>query len=276
MMIATLLAVMLSANDPIQALVTAARDALVKAGFERKTDDAGSVWFTGGSGESTVVLLHGANDQAGTWAAVAPALSKQQRLIMPDLAGHGESEPRTGDIPLSLVVKRLHGILEREGTGRVTLVGNSMGGWVAMLYAFEHPDRVERLVLENASGMAWNLTGVPLFPKNREEMRAAMRAVNGPDDKTPDAILDALVAKKDQPMGRVREIFESLVDTRLEKLDMPVTLIWGRHDGLLSIDYAKALQARIKGSKLVIIEDAGHIPHRQQPQKFIECLKATF
>jgi pimeloyl-ACP methyl ester carboxylesterase len=274
-MIAALLAVMLSANDPLQALVTAAREVLTKAGFEKKAE-ADSVYFTGGKGEKTIVLLHGVNDHAGTWAAVAPSLAKEYRLIIPDLAGHGESEPKTAEIPLSLIVSRLHAIIEKEAPGKVTLVGNSMGGWVSMLYAFEHRDRVERLVLEDASGMAWNLTGVPLFPKNRDEMRAAMKAVNGPEDKTPDEILDALLAKKDQPMGRVREIFESLVDTRLEKLDMPVTLIWGRNDGLLSLDYAKALHGRIKGSKLVIIEDAGHIPHRQQPQKFIECLKATF
>jgi pimeloyl-ACP methyl ester carboxylesterase len=275
-MIVALLAIMLSANDPLQALQKLGRDALTKAGLEKKSDSNGSVYWTGGKGEKTLVLVHGVNDQAGTWAAVAPQLAKSFRLLIPDLAGHGESEPKTGELPLSMIVARVHAIIEKEATGKVVLAGNSMGGWVSMLYTFEHPDRVERLILEDSSGMAWPLPKVPLLPKNREEMRVALRAVNGAEDKTPDDVIDAMLARKEVPMARVREVFESLVDARLASLDIPVTLIWGRNDGLLSLEYAMALSERIKNSKLEVIDGAAHIPHRQQPQKFIACLKATF
>src|SRR6185436_6020285 len=73
-----------------------------------------------GKGEP-IVLLHGANDQAGTWFAVAPTLAKTHRVIVPDLAGHGESGPHEGPLPLSLMVERLHAVLEHENAKRVTL-----------------------------------------------------------------------------------------------------------------------------------------------------------
>jgi pimeloyl-ACP methyl ester carboxylesterase len=280
MMIASVLAMALTLNapdkNPIEEFVASSRKALRRAGLTRKTTTDGSVYWTGGRGEKTLVLLHGANDQAGTWYLVAPALMKKYRLIVPDLAGHGESDPKTGPIHLPVVVERLQTILDKEAPGKMTLVGNSMGGWVSMLYALAHPDRVDSLVLEDASGMMWDLTGIPLFPKTRDEARAAMKLVNGPGDKSPDAVLDALINRKDAPMSRITGVFESLVDPRLSQLTLPVTLIWGRHDGLLPIAYAETLKGRIAGAKLEIIEDAAHIPHRQQPAKFVSCLMATF
>lgn len=264
--------------DPIDAYVAWSRGQLQGAGLTRKVTDDGSVYWSGGaSGGKTLVLLHGVNDQAGTWAAVVPALKSDYRLIIPDLAGHGESEPKSGAITFAMTLQRLHAILDREAAGKVTLAGNSMGGWVAMLYALDHPERVERLVLEDASGMAWDMTGVPLVPKTREETAAMMRAVHGPDMKAPDDVLDAFLNRKNAPLTRfaVPDIVEHLVDARLKNLKVPVSLVWGRDDGILSLSYAKALHQRIGGSTLSVIDGAAHIPHRQQPGKFVQCLKAT-
>lgn len=253
------------------------REVLTRAGLTRKTND-GTVYWTGGKARRpALILLHGVNEHAGTWAEVIPLLKRDYRLIVPDLAGHGESEPKSGPITYAATLKAIESLIDREvKRGKVTIVGNSMGGWLSMLYAFDHPERVERLVLENASGMTW-IPSVPLLPKNREEAAAVMRAVHGPNADTSDAILDAFLARKDLPMSRfaMGDVLSHLVDARLPQLKMPVTLIWGRHDGLLPIVYAEALHKKIPGSTLSIIEDAAHIPHRQQPRKFVQCLKKT-
>jgi pimeloyl-ACP methyl ester carboxylesterase len=264
--------------DPIDAYVQKSRKELSSAGLTATSVD-GLVYFTTPeSAKPSLLLLHGVNEQAGTWAPVVRELARDYRLIVPDLPGHGESEPKTGPITYALMNERIASLVAREvKDGKVTIVGNSMGGWLAMLYALEHPSRVERLVLENASGMAWVPGDVPLFPKTREEAAKVMRAVHGPKIPTPDDVLDAFLAKRNTPLSRIAlmDAISWLVDRRLPELEMPVTLIWGRHDGLLPVAYAEALQKKIAGSTLSIIEDAAHIPHRQQPGKFVQCLKKT-
>ena len=256
--------------------VDASRRSLARSGLERKTLGTTVYWASRPSDRPLLVLLHGANEQAGTWASVAPLLG-EFRLIIPDLAGHGESSPATGPITMKAMLDAVSSVIDHEAPGRkVILAGNSLGGWLSMLYAFDHPERVERLVLENASGMAWRLN-VPLFPKTREEAALVMRAVHGPDADTAEATLDALLARKDTPMSRIAlpDALAHLVDARLGELKVPATLIWGRHDGLLPVAYAEALHAKLAGSTLTIIEDAAHIPHRQNPRKFVQCLKTT-
>ncbi|MBK5258079.1 MAG: alpha/beta hydrolase [Thermoanaerobaculia bacterium] len=263
--------------SPIDTWIQFSRQQLDRAGLEKVVTSDGAVYWRGGGKKKseTLVLLHGVNDQAGTWFAVVPALARDYRLIIPDLAGHGESEPKSGPITYANMLEQLDAILKSERSRNATLVGNSMGGWIAMLYAFDHPGKVRRLVLEDASGMAWPLSGVPFYPKNREEAAAMMRALNGPDDKTSDEVLDAFLARKDQPLSRftLPDVLTHLVDARLSELKMPVTLIWGRDDGILPLAYAEALSKRIAGSKLRVIDGAAHIPHRQQPEKFVRCVK---
>lgn len=272
-------AVIMILANPIDAWVQFSRQQLANAGLRKCVTDSGAVYWTGGGTKEkeTLILLHGVNDQAGTWYPVVPMLTRDYRLIIPDLAGHGESEPKRGPITYARTLEQLDEIVQLESTGKVTLAGNSLGGWIAMLYAAGHPDRVARLVLEDASGMAWQLGSVPLFPKNRDEAAAMMRAVNGPDDKTADEVLDAFLARKDAPLSRfaMADAIAHLVDSRLGSLTMPVTLIWGRDDGILPLAYAEALSRRIEGAKLHVIDGAAHIPHRQQPEAFVKCLKAT-
>jgi len=269
-----LLAIFLGAN-PLEAFEKATRTALRKSGMTRHSAND-VVWFTGGKGERTVVLVHGVNDQAGTWSAVTPKLKKDFRLVAIDLPGHGESGPKEGPLPMRSMIDALSAVIDRESPNApVILVGNSMGGWVSILYATEHPERVAHLILEDSSGMAWDLRHVPLFPKDRDEALKLLRLVHGPDAKIPDFLIEAVLKATDMPQKRVLEagILEWIVDARLPKLTMPVTLIWGANDGLLPLAYANTLQSRIAGSKLNVIDKAAHIPHRQAPDEFLRLFR---
>ena len=108
-----------SASD----FVRMTRGALADAGYVRHERD-GRVWFEGGGRDEArpaLVLIHGANDHAGTWFAVAAPLAQRWRVIVPDLAGHGESEPRTGPIAISRVIAGLEAVLQDER--ELTIVG---------------------------------------------------------------------------------------------------------------------------------------------------------
>lgn len=251
------------------------RTELAKGGLE-KVQFGETVYWRGGTGH-VLVLLHGANDQAGTWFAVAPKLAKTYRVLVPDLPGHGESGPHEGPLPLSMMVERLHALLEHEKVGHVTLVGNSMGGWIAMLYAMQYPEQVERIVLEDASGMMWPLS-VPLVATSRDDAIKILHAVHGPQAETPEWAIEGLQQPEaGAAMKRVIAggVLDFLVDNKLSALKTPTVLIWGKDDGLLPVAYAEALQKKIKGSRLFVIDGAAHMPHRQQPEKFLECLSKS-
>jgi pimeloyl-ACP methyl ester carboxylesterase len=278
--IAMAAAFMWARRNPLQAFEKISRGQLKRGGMAREQVVVGGqpvVYWSGGSGERTLVLVHGVNDQAGTWSSVAPALLKRHRVVAIDLPGHGESGPKRGPLPMRQMIDALGAVIDRVSpSSPVALAGNSMGGWVSMLYAAEHPQRVERLVLENASGMTWDLSHVPVFPKDRPESLKLLRMVHGPDAPLPDHVLDAMVRiGPSLPQARVLQqpdIATWLVDSRLAALRMPVTLIWGRQDGLLPLAYAETLASRIAGAKLKTIDGAAHVPHRQAPAEFTRLL----
>jgi len=264
----------MSATDQALVLARMMRDSLAIAGLTRH-EHGGSVYWAGGTGDETLVLLHGTNDHAGTWARVVPMLVQRYRLILPDLAGHGESEPKTGPIPIALVVERVHEIVVREGANRFALAGNSFGAWVAVLYALAHPERVTRLVLESGGGLARPL-GVPLVAKDRETAMTILRAVWGPNYVAQDWVIETLIARSSEsPMLRLDGIMEHFVDARLPEIKAPATLVWGADDGVVPLSYAEAMKSALKGSTLHIIDGAAHVPHLQQPERFVQCLTAT-
>jgi pimeloyl-ACP methyl ester carboxylesterase len=252
------------------------RAALVAAGFVRMVV-GDTVYFAGGSG-APIVLIHGANDQAGTWFTVAGALARTHRVIVPDLPGHGESAPKDGPIPISRIVERVAAVIEdasvMDGSEPVTIVGNSLGGWITLLYALQHPTRVAHLVLEASGGLS-RPVAVPLVAATREEAGPILRAVHGPSYQAPEWVIDALVERaKGSPMLRLTEILEHAVEPRLGEITAPTTLVWGADDGVLPLSYAEALHEAIPHSSLQIIEGAAHIPHMQQPGRFLQCLTA--
>jgi pyruvate dehydrogenase E2 component (dihydrolipoamide acetyltransferase) len=265
-------------RNPVEMFVRMTRRRLVQLGLRRRQlvrDGQKVVYWRGGEGTRDLLLVHGVNDQAGTWVSVLPALLPRFRVTIVDLPGHGESDPKSGPLPMGDSVAALAAVMDAETSGPVVLVGNSMGGWVSSLYATDHPERVGHLILEDGSGMAWDLSHANLAPVNRDQARGVMRMVHGPDAPLPDYLLDAMIrhAPK-QPTHRVvaAGVLEWLLDARLPKLTMPVTLIWGAHDGLLPLAYAETLKSRIPGATLQVIGSAAHIPHRQAPAEFARLL----
>jgi abhydrolase domain-containing protein 6 len=256
--------------------IAQSRSMLAQAGLTRKSLD-GTVYWTGGQGERTLCLIHGVNDHAGTWSLVAPALIKSCRLIVPDLPGHGESEPKNGALDMQYLVDRLAAALDAEGATRVTLVGNSMGAWISILYTLAHPERVAEVFLESGGGLAIPL-GVSLVASNRDEAVPILQAVHGPNAQFPDWAIDALITRStDSPMLRLVAggMMSYFIDHRLVEIRVPATVVWGANDGVVTRTYIERLHAGIAGAKLCIIEGAAHIPHAQQPERFIACLQAT-
>src|SRR6476661_6519562 len=105
-----------------------------------------------GAGEA-LLLIHGMAGSSATWRAVLPQLSKKYRVVAPDLFGHGESAKPRGDYSLGAFAVSLRDLLDELGITRATVVGQSLGGGVAMQFVYQHRDYCQRLVLISSGGL---------------------------------------------------------------------------------------------------------------------------
>lgn len=240
-----------------------------------------TVW-EGGSGPA-MVLLHGAGDQAGAWARIMEPLVADYRVLAPDLPGHWKSDPRTGPISIGQLLDGLEALMDARCAGEpAILVGNSMGAWIAFLYAVEHPQRVARLVAINGGPITDEYTGVNILPRNREEARAAMKALLGPNTVLPpDFVLDDVVrqakvgpaARLAQGLPHVGPELETIVlNGRLGLVTVPVELVWGDADELFTMSYAQRLLEGLPAARLHPVKDCGHVPHRECPDRLLKAL----
>lgn len=262
------------------------RQALTRAGLEKTAVETAlgrQVLWQGGSGP-TLVLLHGAGDQAGTWAVVAPDLTREYRVLVLDLSGHGDSEPAEGSLTLGMVVQGLEAVLEQKADEPVILVGNSMGAWLSMLYAHTHPEQVVRVVAVNGGPLSQNLLASPradltLTPADREQARRLMAALRDPSSPpVPDFVLDDIVRRaRTGAIGRMPSRLEDyqpyLLDGRLQEIKTPVDLLWGESDQLLPLSYAERLREGLPAARLTELPRCGHVPQLECPERFLPALK---
>lgn len=269
---------------PLTVLEWSSRRALAKAGLASAAvaSPAGpQVVWRGGQGP-VLVLLHGAGDQAGTWARVARNLAGEYTLVVPDLAGHGGSAPRTGPIETGQVLAGVVAVIEAEARSRpVTVVGNSLGGWMALLVAHRHPHWVERVVVVSGGAVRGQNTQVNVIPANREEARATVAATrDAGSPPVPDFVLDDIVRLAHQgPLGRFAAsaagMGEFLLDGRLHEVQIPVELLWGESDRLMPLDYARRLAEGLPRARLTTIPRCGHVPQVECPAAFVAALRAA-
>jgi 3-oxoadipate enol-lactonase len=163
----------------------------------------------------------------------------------------------------------------------VIVVGNSLGAWVGMLYAREHPERVARLVAVNGGALSQLDPAVNLFPKNREEARETMAGLMGPaTPPVPGFVLDDIIRHaREGPAGRLAatasEMPKYLLDGNLDAVTVPVELVWGDADALMTMDYAQRLLDGLPRARLHPVHGCGHVPHRECPGRFAETLRSA-
>lgn len=261
-----------------QSTAAQTRRALLDAGLRSGTIEGprGALrYYEGGQGR-TVVLLHGSGSQAGDWHGVAPALLRRYHLLVLDLPGHGESGPAEGALPVSDLADSLGALLDARSAGQpATLIGNSLGGWVSLLYALHHPERVERVIGISSSGIFASLQ-VPLMPKDREEARRLVAAIRGPNLPAPsDEELDELVRRiAAGPASRLVAGLkaEDFLDTRAAEIHVPVELVWGEEDGVLPLDYGRRLASLLPRARLHPLPRCGHMPQVHCPRELSRLL----
>jgi Predicted hydrolases or acyltransferases (alpha/beta hydrolase superfamily) len=227
-----------------------------------------------------VVLIHGLGDQSSVWKRSIDPLAATHRVIALDLIGFGRSDKPLLSYQPQTFVDFLGGFLAALHISRASLVGNSLGGQVAALYAIEHPAAVDHLALVDAGG--YKLPPGAIAPR----MQAALRLSTREDyryfaqftfyDKKfipDDAFLDYAIGERVRrgDAYTINQLTESLLrnddvlDGRLGAITAPTLIIWGRGDRLIPRSVAGRLNHDIRGSRLQVIEKCGHIPQVECP-----------
>jgi pimeloyl-ACP methyl ester carboxylesterase len=258
------------------------------------------VYHLAGEGPA-ILLVHGITSSSRTWRAVMDGLARRHTVVVPDLPGHGRSEKPRGDYSLGAYASSLRDLLAVLGIPRVTVVGHSLGGGIAMQFAYQFPDRLERLVLVDSGGLgeevsfalrAATLPGaefvVPLMfnPASRTAGRFVGRAL-GRLGLRASANTRGLVEGIDSLAdAEARRAFvhtaRSVIDPRGQRVDardrlylsreVPTMLVWGEQDSIIPPAHGRSAHELMPHSRLEVFPGAGHFPFNDDPERFVEVL----
>jgi 3-oxoadipate enol-lactonase len=238
-----------------------------------------------GEGDA-VVLCHGLGGNHACWWQVAPALAESHRVVTWDQRGFGNSTRRTGTYGPEPAVDDLVGLLDHLGLERAQIVGQSMGGWVAMGFALRHRARARSLVLTDtlagvfsadindelmrarddvilrlsADAIGQHLALGEEFCERRPDLAFLYQEISSMGDKPDDAEVFAMLGAMRAPPEQVAE------------LGIPVLLVVGENDRLCPSRAMQLVANMIPGSRLEVVPEAGHSPYFEQPERWVRVV----
>src|ERR1700722_2866398 len=247
-----------------------------------------------------LLLIHGMAGSSATWRAIIPQLSKKYRVIAPDLLGHGMSAKPRGDYSLGAFAVFLRDLLDELGVHRATVIGQSLGGGIAMQFTYQHRHYCDRLALIGSGGLgpdlspmlrilsapgaelvlpvvapqpvlnignklgSW-LTSAGIHSPRAGEIWNAYSSLS--DSQTRQAFLRTLRSVVDYRGQAVSAVNKLHVSSGL-----PTLLIWGDQDRIIPVAHGYAAHDAVPGSRLEVLEGVGHFPHVESPTAVVEIL----
>ncbi|WP_406306466.1 alpha/beta hydrolase [Streptomyces sp. NBC_00885] len=249
-----------------------------------------------------LLLIHGIGDSSATWVDLMPGLARRYTVIAPDLLGHGASEKPRADYSVAAYANGMRDLLGVLGIDSATLVGHSFGGGVAMQFAYQFPERTERLVLVGAGGVG-RLVNPVLRAVSLPGADLLLSMLSLPGMRTVTGLFTGLIRRLDTDLGQDAPELLNLVDalpdatsrsafirtlravvdwrgqvvTMLDRCylteGMPTMLLWGSRDSVVPVEHAYGAHAAMPGSRLEIFEGAGHFPHHVDPTRFLALVE---
>ena len=235
----------------------------------------------GDPAKPNVILLHGLGGSTGNWIANMAALSQGYHVIVLDQVGFGKSDKPFLKYRVGTFVDFLDKFMFELKIEKASLVGNSMGGWVAAMMAVKYPNRVEKIVLADAAGIVpakYDENQVyQLNNSTRDEIRANMKLIFASPMLQNNAVLvdqfmtSRVTANDGITINAMIESIkrkEDFLNDHLGEIKKPTLIIWGKQDGLLPIADAYTFNKGIANSELVIFDACGHVPQFEKAADF--------
>jgi len=244
-------------------------------------------YFDLGSGP-VVVLVHGLGSRKEDWTPVLEPLSQKYRLLVPDQIGFGKSDKPLLDYSIQTYVDFLNEFLRQLKVEKATLVGESLGGWIAALYAVElsggaHLVPMEKMVLVDAAGLKQDVPPPSnLNPSTLAAMRALMEEVFYDtswlsEDALRKIFTDKLAVHDGYTVRSILSnpaVLAERLDDRLTSIKTPTLVTWGKQDKLVPLSSGERYAAGIAGAKLVTFDKCGHVPAIEKTEEFVAAVTA--
>ncbi len=259
-------------------------------------------YWSYGNAESIILLLHGFAFSVELWELNIPDLSKNHKVIAIDLLGFGLTDKPKGKQNLDVFPLFVYSFMQKMSILKAHIVGHSMGGLIAIKLAQMHPECAETLVLLGCPGfqskipMHFRIFSLPfigeLFIKpNKRGLEGALRKNTFNKSVITKKLVDRLYEFSLHPeMGETllmvtrtavgifgfKKFIVRNIKKEIDKLTMPVLIIWGKEDEIIFSSHAYTANKIIKHSKLIIFENCGHLPQLEYPEKFNQILEDFF
>ncbi len=253
-----------------------------------------------GSGPN-LLLVHGIGDNSDSWRGVISELARDYTVTAPDLLGHGRSDKPRGDYSVAAYANAMRDLLSVLGIERATVVGHSLGGGVAMQFAYQYPERCERLVLVSSGGVCpevhpllrlmaapnadlvlplLQMPGIRLAGHGLFSLLRVLGTDLGHDaenllrvfDNLPDATARRAFVRTLRSVIDWRGQAITMLDRSYLTRGMPTLLVWGARDAVIPCHHGHIAHACMPNSRLAVFESAGHFPHQTEPGRFLALL----
>jgi pimeloyl-ACP methyl ester carboxylesterase len=254
-----------------------------------------------GSGPA-LLLIHGIGDSSDTWRPVVGLLAEHYTVIAPDLLGHGRSEKPRADYSVAGFANGMRDLLTVLEVDRATVVGHSLGGGVAAQFAYQFPDRCERLVLVGSGGVGRTVSPL-LRVAAVPGIEVLMPLLGLPPVRFASRLGAGLLRVFDTALGRDAEeilaVFDALPNTEARMVilrtlrssvdwhgqaitmvdraylaeGVPTLIVWGRRDAIIPLGHGRLIHTVMPGSEFEVFDEAGHFPHHTDPARFVRVLR---
>ncbi len=227
-----------------------------------------------------VILLHGLGGEGSNWAANIWTLAQKYHMVAPDQIGFGQSDKPLIEYRIETFVDFLKAFMVSLNIPKASLVGNSLGGWIAVDFTVRHPEMVEKLVLVDAAGLRPQGGDfgplVDLNPGSVDGMRKLLEHVVYNKQVVTEELAARLFEQRlKKGDGYTIQWFSAgmvsgnqFEDEKLGEIRAPTLVVWGRDDQLLRPTMGERFQKDIRGAKLVVLDQCGHVPQLEKAEEF--------
>ena len=242
-----------------------------------------------------LVLIHGTGASLHTWEESVKLLTDSFRVITLDLPAYGLTGPNPKRIySQAFYVQFIDEFLKSIHVNKCIIGGNSLGGAIAWNYTYEHPTKVEKLILIDAAGypmiseskpIAFTLAQIPVLKHMLNYItprflakKSVMNVYDDPTkvtEKVVDRYFDLFLREGNRQAFVDRMNFSTYPDhlIRLRTIKTPTLIVWGENDKLIPIENAQKFHADLPNDTLVVLEKTGHVPMEENPDRTVDAIR---